>query len=111
MNRPDLPPPGPPLDFLTFAKRVNGLLRADLPEIKTTRSGDPVRVVRWRYGGRTATLTDQGAAFSFTFESEAGRGGNMASLYAGDRKDDFVACNLAKSVAVFFDAKFSRERG
>jgi len=108
VHRSDLSPPGRPLDFLTFAKRVNELLCADLPEIKTTRSGDPVRVVRWRYDGRTATLTDEGGAFRFTFQSEGG--GNMASLYAGDRKDDFVACNLAKSVAGFFDAKFSRKR-
>lgn len=104
----DLPPSGPQLDFFSFATRVNALLRAALPAIVTTRAGEPLRIVRWRYLGRTAVLTLEGDVYRFTFISDAG--GNMPSLYAGARKDDFVARNLAQSIAGFFDAELSRKR-
>ena len=104
----DLPPPGPPLDFFSFARRVDNLLRADIPAIIATRGGEPLRFVRWRYEGRAATLTNDADVFRFFFDS--GGSASMASLYAGDRKDAFVARNFARSVSGFFDSAFSRKR-
>ena len=104
----DLPQAGRDLDFDSFSRLIDELLRTDLPDIVATRVGAGTKIVRWRFGGRTATLSEDRGSYLIFFESTGGA--VMSSLYAQDRKDSFVAGNLARSIAGFFDANLSGKR-
>ena len=106
----ELPPRGRgrDLDFEAFSRRIDELLRADLPDIVATRVREGAKAVRWRFGGRTATMTEDRGSYLIVFGNTGGA--VMSSLYAQDRKDFFVAGNLAHSIAGYFDANLSVPR-
>jgi len=105
MRNGELPPPGRPLDFAEFARLIDTELRAELAVV-ATRIG--TRLVRWRYAGRTATLTHDRNTYWFRFIADDGS--RMASLFAEERRDAFTARNFARSVAGYFDARLSVKR-
>lgn len=103
----DIPPAGRDLDFDAFTRLMHELMRADLPDIVATRVGQNAKVVRWRFGGRTATMSEDRGSYLIVFGNAGGA--VMSSLYA-DRKDSFVARNFARSISGYFDADLSGKR-
>ena len=102
--RTDVPPAGPNLDFRTWTETLARYLRAYVPEVLAVRSGP--RRTTLRYGDRNVSLIQDGSIYWIRFNSEADVV-PMASLFDGQRHDDFTARNFAKTIAGFFDARHS----
>ena len=105
-DRTEIPPPGRRLDFAEWTRALVRALRMRLPEVGAASQGR--RRVVLRYGGRTATITEEGSTRWIRASEDAHPDRtSMASLYDEDRWDHHTAEILAKSLAGFFDSRFS----
>ena len=91
------------MTFPEWAAAIVDSVRRYLPEARAARKGG--RHVIIRHADREAHLKDDGS-FWITFSSPSAAT-TMASMF-DDRRDDFTVRNLAKSVAGYFDARFTR---
>lgn len=94
------------MTFRDWATMVRDRIRAQLPGVVATARGRDTTVV-FRYAGRAATLTSDGAVTWVAFTNESGSGSTMASLSVR-QTDANTARNVAKTIAGFFDAELSR---
>ena len=105
-DRPEIPPPGSRLDFAEWTRALVRALRTRLPEVAAASQGR--RRVVLRYGGRTATITEEGSTRWIRASEDAHPDRtSMSSLYDEDRWDCHSAEVFAKSLAGFFDSRFS----
>jgi hypothetical protein len=103
--RSEVPPPGRAISFPEWSEAIVAGVRGYLPDARAARKG--ARVVIIRHGDREAQLEDDGGAFCISFR--AGDSAiTMSSLVDRDRRDEFTVGNMARSVAGFFDARFTR---
>jgi hypothetical protein len=103
--RSEIPPPGRAMSFPEWAEAIVDGVRRYLPDARAVRKG--ARTVVIRHGDREAQLADDGGAFVMSFRA-AGTQTTMSSLVDRDRRDAFTVRNLSRSIAGFFDAKFTR---
>jgi hypothetical protein len=99
--RSDIPPPGRAMTFPDWAEAIVAGVRVFLPDAKAVRKGP--RYVIIQHGGREAHLRDDGAAFWISFPSAT-----IATTMFDDQRDVFTVNNLARSIAGYFDARFTR---
>jgi hypothetical protein len=95
---PDVPHAGPDLDFDSWNRRLVACLRQKLPNVVAVRRG---KVATLGYGDRSVTIEDRHPTWFVNFSA------NMAGL-ALDRFDDFTARTVAKTLAGYFDDRFSK---
>jgi hypothetical protein len=106
-DRAGIPRPGPRLSFRSWTDLIVQGLRRRLPEVAAATRGQ--RTIVLRYGGRTATITEQGPTRWIHSADDAAPGATaMATLYDEERCDAYTADVFAKSLAGFFDARLSR---
>jgi len=105
-DHPEIPPVGLRLDFAEWTRALVRALRATLPDVAASSQGR--RRVVLRYRGRTATITEEGSTRWIRASEDANPDRtSMASLYDEDRWDHHTAEVFAKSLAGFFDSRFS----
>ncbi len=106
-DRAGIPRPGPRLPFREWTDVLVRALRRRLPDVAAAARGQ--RTVVLRYGGRTATITEQGSTRWIHTADDAAPGATaMATLYDEERCDAYTAEVFAKSLAGFFDPRHSR---
>ena len=101
----DVPPAGKPMVFSEWSAAIVAGVRALIPDVVVTKQG-PRRVII-RHAGLVATLVDDG---SYWIRFGEGGGVPMASLFDQERRDKFTTGNFARSIAGYFDGRFSVAR-
>jgi hypothetical protein len=101
--RLEVPTPGRAKPFDEWATAIVAAVREYLPDVRAVRKGS--RLVIIRHGEREARLSMDGSSCWITFASTTVT--TMASLF-DDRRDDFTVNNLGRTIARYFDARFTR---
>ncbi len=101
--RLDVPPPGRALPFPEWSAAIVAGVRRFIPDARAVRKGS--RLVIIRHADREARLRDDGPEFWITF-SAGSVATTMASMY-DTRCDLFTVKNFARSIAGYFDARFT----
>jgi len=102
--RLEIPPPGSALTFDQWSAAIVAGVRAFLPDVKAVRRGP--KLVILCYGELGAQLCDEDDVYWIKF-SAGSVALTMASMF-DPRRDAFTVGNFAKSIAGYFDARFSR---
>jgi hypothetical protein len=91
---PTTPPAGADLSFDAFAELVVAEVHRRLPAVKATRRG--ARIVTLRHGGRGMAIERTASSWIVYDETEH----EHLMLSIGERRDRFVARNVAVSIAI-----------
>jgi hypothetical protein len=103
--RSEVPPPGRPMTFPEWSAAIVDGVRRYLPDARAVRKG--ARLVVIRHGKLEAHLEDDGGAFCIHFRA-GDSAVTMSGLVDRDRRDAFTVGNLSRSIAGYFDARFTR---
>jgi len=104
-TRYEVPPPGPALPFLEWARLLVARLRTYLPGVTASARGrDRVTL---RYDGRVVRLQDERGTYMIRCGDGTTTATTMALMFDAQRHDAFTAHNFAKTIAGHFDARHS----
>jgi len=105
--RLEVPPPGKAKRLDEWAFAIVAAVRDYLPDIRASRKGSTLVIIR--HGERESRLSvdDASAACWITFASTTTITTTVASLF-DDRRDDSTVINLAHTIAGYSDARFTR---